>query len=884
MATARLLQTNFSAGELSPRVDGRPDLARYFNGAKTLENVFVFPQGGATRRTGTRKVREVKDSTKKTYPIPFEFNIEQAYMIEAGNLYFRFYKDNEVLFGVTGSEKIANGTFDTALTSWTEENDGAADVIWDAGKAKFFSAVGGAATCNLRQSITTVAAQLTRLSFKLTGNTPGTFLKVIIGTSEEGSQILSGDFLDAGNYDIEFTPTGVTTWIEFLFLSTTSSDARYIDDVSCKAVDSNPYEVSTPYSDTDVPFLQYRQSADVMYIVHPDHAPRKLTRISDTNWTLAVVNFDPPPTFEADEDLNAGGGSTTLTPAATTGTGILFTASTAIFLVGDVDRMIVYQSSRAIITAVDAGLAIVTADILDDFPSTSAIPAGEWFLRGSSGVTLDPNRKEPIGVEVQLTASANAFRANVVGKYIRVFDAIIEITTRTSATALRGTLKSLMSESAGTGKNPAAALEGTWHLEVPAFSATYGYPAAIEFHEGRLALGGTDQQPTTWWMSASDSYENFARGTVASDGVEYTIASRKVNKISYLISNGPLAIGTAENELIAKGAGTDEPLGGDVIPVVRAQSEKGSSPIQPLVTSDAMIFVTRAGRQVIAWDFAFDRDKFQPEDLTLLSEHITLPSLAQTQICFEKEPDPRMYFPRTDGQMLALTYYRIPEQVIAWSRIVTDGEIEGVAVIPHPDGDKFQVWITCKRTIDGATVRFMEYFDTDAPEMDTRDWTELYTDCAAVYDGAATTTPTGFDHLDGEECDVVADGVYVGRKTVAAGSVTLDNAASVVEVGLPYTSTIVSMRPTIPGASTEGRFKRWVEPFIRLYKSLGGTIQGKAIEQKLSGEYIDWNAGIYTGDAKITDLGWNEEGRLTIVQDKPLPFTVLCAGGKAEFA
>ena len=53
----------------------------------------VFPQGGATRRYGTRFVCEVKDSTKVTL-IPFEFNIEQAYILEFGNLYIRFYKDN----------------------------------------------------------------------------------------------------------------------------------------------------------------------------------------------------------------------------------------------------------------------------------------------------------------------------------------------------------------------------------------------------------------------------------------------------------------------------------------------------------------------------------------------------------------------------------------------------------------------------------------------------------------------------------------------------------------------------------------------------------------------------------------------------------------------
>jgi len=35
--------TNFTGGELSPRLDGRNDLAKYNSGCKTLENMIVYP-------------------------------------------------------------------------------------------------------------------------------------------------------------------------------------------------------------------------------------------------------------------------------------------------------------------------------------------------------------------------------------------------------------------------------------------------------------------------------------------------------------------------------------------------------------------------------------------------------------------------------------------------------------------------------------------------------------------------------------------------------------------------------------------------------------------------------------------------------------------------
>ena len=94
MARVHPFQTNFTAGELSPLLAGQTDFKKYVNGVETMENMVVFPQGGATRRNGTRYVAEVKNSEDAVRLIPFEFNVTQAYILEFGNLYIRFYKDN----------------------------------------------------------------------------------------------------------------------------------------------------------------------------------------------------------------------------------------------------------------------------------------------------------------------------------------------------------------------------------------------------------------------------------------------------------------------------------------------------------------------------------------------------------------------------------------------------------------------------------------------------------------------------------------------------------------------------------------------------------------------------------------------------------------------
>ena len=93
MPRTTLALTSFIAGEFSPKLDGRTDFEKYSSGCKTLENMLVHPQGAATRRVGTQFIAEVKTSSAKTRLIPFEFSTTQTYIIEAGNTYFRFYKD-----------------------------------------------------------------------------------------------------------------------------------------------------------------------------------------------------------------------------------------------------------------------------------------------------------------------------------------------------------------------------------------------------------------------------------------------------------------------------------------------------------------------------------------------------------------------------------------------------------------------------------------------------------------------------------------------------------------------------------------------------------------------------------------------------------------------
>lgn len=97
MADLRSYQPSFTAGELSPALAARVDLAKYASGLRKAVNIFIHAHGGASNRAGTEFVREVKSSANFARTVPFQFNTEQSYILEFGNLYFRVFRDGGVI-------------------------------------------------------------------------------------------------------------------------------------------------------------------------------------------------------------------------------------------------------------------------------------------------------------------------------------------------------------------------------------------------------------------------------------------------------------------------------------------------------------------------------------------------------------------------------------------------------------------------------------------------------------------------------------------------------------------------------------------------------------------------------------------------------------------
>lgn len=84
-------QNSFTVGEITPRLFARSNLDQYKNALAKCENFYPWPYGGVERRSGTRFIKEVKNSNKKVRLIPFEFGTTQSYVLEFGDFYMRVY-------------------------------------------------------------------------------------------------------------------------------------------------------------------------------------------------------------------------------------------------------------------------------------------------------------------------------------------------------------------------------------------------------------------------------------------------------------------------------------------------------------------------------------------------------------------------------------------------------------------------------------------------------------------------------------------------------------------------------------------------------------------------------------------------------------------------
>jgi hypothetical protein len=247
-------------------------------------------------------------------------------------------------------------------------------------------------------------------------------------------------------------------------------------------------------------------------------------------------------------------------------------------------------------------------------------------------------------------------------------------------------------------------------------------------------------------------------------------------------------------------------------------------------------------------------------------------------MAYQQRPNRVVWCVRSDGTLLGMTYMR-EHEVVAWHKHSTgaSGKVESVAVIPGDDGED-ELWMVVKRTINEADVRYIERLATSFTGDDLSD--AFFVDSGLSYDGAATTSVSGLDHLEGETVSVLADGSPQADRVVASGAITLDSSSTKVHVGLGYNSDLVTMPLESVKYSASGRQQRIISLVVQLYKTI--ALQAGASLDDLYDIFFRDNLDPvgepldpFTGkkELNVTD-GYNKTKQIAIRQSQPLPLTV----------
>ncbi len=626
-------------------------------------------------------------------------------------------------------------------------------------------------------------------------------------------------------------------------------------------------EIESPYTENMLADINYVQGADTMFLAHPFVPIQRLRRISDTNWTLLEAPFIVKPFDENGDYPNIDLVLSSKEKGSATAT-----LKDDFFLEADVGRSFSFAGGVAKITAL-TNRRLATIDILSPF-SDLTLKAGTWNLQGSplasiavsngteSSIVIGPStigwNEKPIltGQSITVGLSKNGFRPEDIGKYLKLGAGLYQITGLNGASKASASCKTTPNSKAGA--DPYG-----WSLNTNIWDDKHGYPAALTLHGQRLFCGGSTERPQTVWMSRVGEYLNFELSTDDDDAAAFTMSSDQINPIMHISQTEVPVVLTYGGEFSLTGSAAKSTITPTNINI-KGFSTYGANKVRPVRIGTQLLWVQRSGKKLYAMAFNAAYDTFVSQNITVLSDHITKTGIID--MAYQQEPESILWTVRKDGQMATLTIDQ-EQEVLGWSRQITDGYFEAVASIPNDKGTNDDIWCIVRRTINGSNVRYIERFSAD---------NGIYTHCSKTFTSQeGEHTFKGLKHLEGKKVDVVADGV-MQQQTVKDGQITLEQKTYKACVGLPYTTTIELLNIEVQGATgtLQGNHVRNGETVLKVLDTIGCKINGDVIAFRRFGKNIlDRPPEPFTGEHKMELLGWDRP--LVIEQDQPLPFNLL---------
>lgn len=812
-----LIQPSLAGGEISPSLYGRVDLEKYQTSLRRCRNFIVRQFGGLDNRPGFRYLGSAKYADRTARLIPFQFSVSQTYALELGDYYFR---------------------------------------VWSNG---------------------------------------------VLVTDGGGS----------------------------------------------------PIEVATPWPIAIVSELKFTQSADVMTVCHNNYPPMEIRRYGQADWRTATVSTTSGPFHDINTDDDV-----TVYASGRTGT-VTLTASSSIFKSWHVGKLF-YMEQKAV-------------DSVGRWETDKDISVGdECRYQENYYRCVDGGANGTTGTVAPTHTTGDSWdgwgyggRNGVLWRYLHSGFGVCRITA-VAPDGLTATAD-VVPRQDGEIELPAQVVTSTFatykwaHF---AWNDNDGYPGTVTYYQQRLIFAGSTGFPQTIWCSRTGDYHNFYRSNpkVDDDAITYNYAGRQLNKILHLLDVGQLIVLTSGGEFKVTGDSNGNITGTGGF-AMSGQSFNGSSDLAPINVGSVALYVQQKGSIIRDLFYSFDQDSFQSSDLTLLANHL-FNGYTITDWVLSVQPFSVAWCARSDGLLMGLTYLR-EQQVYAWHpHPLTNGYVESLCSIS--EGQEDAVYALIRRTINGATVRYVErlatrqftdqadaFFvdsglsydggNTDASRTMTigssGGWTyqdEMTLTCSAAYfdsssldyqihipyteDGTsksmrlditevvsstvakvlvnrdvpaalrgtaqatwsvAPKVISGLSHLEGQTVSILADGNVEPQQDVAGGSVTLENHASVVHVGLPLSALIETLDVNVASQATlldKTKLINQLCVMINQGRSVtAGTDEDHLLEYpQREWEFYDDPIGLRTGVIDMNlDADWSRNGRVVIRHDDPLPLGVL---------
>ena len=893
---------SFNRGEISRYALARVDLERMRLSAETQVNWMPWVLGPMMLRPGLQYCGGINDDLTCRL-VPFIFSNTDTALLELTESVLRIWtvaSDVETLVTRAAvSTSVINGDFSNSA-GWTLTATGAgSSSTISGGKLRVSMPTSGGNAKATRPVTIALADQNVRHGFRIVVDYGPVLFKA--GSTLGGIDYIDQQTLETGTHSLAFTPTGADVYVQ---LETISAQIKIVDSITIDV--AGALELPTTWTEDDLPYVRYTQSGDIIFVACQGQKPKQIERRSVYSWSVVDYKANDGP-FQS-----ANGTDITLTPSALTGNTTL-AASRALFSashVGCLFRLFsLGQTASDSISAQNTfGSVIRVAGVGGDRVFNYAL-TGTWSATVKlqrSVVSDSSDFVNVLGFTANQSASYNDDLDNTIAWYRLGIETgaytsgtanlvltytgggaagICRVQSYTSATSVEVEILEAFSSLNSTSNWN----EGDW-------SDRLGWPSANSFHDGRLWWAGRDKI----WGSVSDNYTSFNIDTEGDAGpINRSVGFGPVDVINWLLPLGRLIVGRQGSEVSVRSGSFDQPLTPTNF-TLKDCSTQGSAPVGAIKIDTRGVFVQQSNRRVFELAFSVDSQDYNAHDLTRLNPDIGEQGFVDLGV--QRQPDTQLHFIRGDGQT-AILLHDAEDQVEAWWRIDTDGEIESVAVLPGQLENR--VYYSVKRTINGSTKRFLEKLARrdqcyGLPEARLAD-SHIY------YSGSAVTTITGLSHLEGEavvvwgwntstpftatmpDGSVVTTGRDFGTFTVASGQITgLGSAVTNAIVGLGYSATFKSAKLAYgaQGGTALNQTKKVDQLGLILANThAGGLEYGQSFDvmdnlpMVEEGADVDQNAVWEEFDQMmITVPGtWDTDSRLCLRATAPRPCMVMAA-------